>query len=235
MNDYEAKQEARRERLEARAAGKSALADGAAGRSHGILGVIPMGQPILVGHHSERRHRRALERSDREMRKAIDAQRASEELARRAAAVGSGGISADDQDAASKIEATIAQLEAKRAAYKAHNRAAKKSGGEILPSYVLSNLGANIRRYRKRLAALATAAAAPVADAITGDGFEVSEDRDDNRLRIVFDGKPDQATRTLLKRHGFRWAPSVGAWQRQLNNGARYAAECVLRELGGAA
>jgi hypothetical protein len=33
--------------------------------------LIPMGQPILVGHHSERRHRRALDRIDRNMRQGI--------------------------------------------------------------------------------------------------------------------------------------------------------------------
>ena len=33
-----------------------------------------------------------------------------------------------------------------------------------------------------------------------------------------------------LKSNGFRWAPSVGAWQRQLNDNAIYAAdwlECI--------
>lgn len=33
---------------------------------------IPLGQPILVGHHSERRHRRAIERADNAMRKACE-------------------------------------------------------------------------------------------------------------------------------------------------------------------
>jgi hypothetical protein len=37
-----------------------------------IVGSYPLGQPILVGHHSERRHRRDLDRADRLMRRAID-------------------------------------------------------------------------------------------------------------------------------------------------------------------
>ena len=35
--------------------------------------------------------------------------------------------------------------------------------------------------------------------------------REDNRLQVFFDGKPDADTRAELKSNGFRWAPSVGA------------------------
>lgn len=34
-----------------------------------------------------------------------------------------------------------------------------------------------------------------------------------NRIQIFFPGKPDEATRTRLKRSGFRWSPTEGAWQ----------------------
>lgn len=37
-----------------------------------MLQVIPPGQPILVGHHSERGHRRLLEKSDNAMRKSVE-------------------------------------------------------------------------------------------------------------------------------------------------------------------
>ena len=33
---------------------------------------IPFGQPILVGHHSERRHRRVIERADHAMRRSVE-------------------------------------------------------------------------------------------------------------------------------------------------------------------
>ncbi len=49
--------------------------------------------------------------------------------------------------------------------------------------------------------------------------------RHDNRLKIYFDDKPDPDTRTELKSSGFRWSPSAGAWQRQLNDNAIYAAD----------
>lgn len=70
----------RYDRAEARAwhhkeqAGKTAGEADARWRSERkILDGIPMGQPILVGHHSEGRHRRDLARADNHMRKALEA------------------------------------------------------------------------------------------------------------------------------------------------------------------
>jgi len=40
--------------------------------AHGIMDAIPLGQPILVGHHSEKRHRRDLKRIDTNIRKGIE-------------------------------------------------------------------------------------------------------------------------------------------------------------------
>ena len=64
----------RAERLEERGDRALAEAAGQFDRAHRAVEHIPMGQPILVGHHSERRHRGDLERSDRAMRKGIEAQ-----------------------------------------------------------------------------------------------------------------------------------------------------------------
>ena len=43
-------------------------------------------------------------------------------------------------------------------------------------------------------------------------------DEAENRVRIFFDNKPPVEMRTALKGAGFRWAPSVGAWQRHASN-----------------
>jgi hypothetical protein len=63
--------EAKKERAEGRAERYREIAENAEKRSdalhqksRSILDPIPFGQPILVGHHSERRHRRAIERAD---------------------------------------------------------------------------------------------------------------------------------------------------------------------------
>ena len=50
-------------------------------------------------------------------------------------------------------------------------------------------------------------------------------DREANRLQVFFDEKPDRETCSAMRHGGFRWAPSVGAWQRQLNDNAIRAAK----------
>lgn len=80
-----ARQEDRVEALVAKADRKFAAADAAAeraGRDHQAL--PPGGEPIKVGHHSEGRHRRALERADNSMRRSIDANDVAEVAASRA-------------------------------------------------------------------------------------------------------------------------------------------------------
>ena len=55
-----------------------------------------------------------------------------------------------DPDALAKLDARIAELEAKRDAIKRVNRKRKAAGEEIAPAYMLTNLSANLRRLKKR-------------------------------------------------------------------------------------
>lgn len=76
---------AKAEHFEARAAKHAATSQSAYDQVHGIMDRIVPGQPILVGHHSERRHRRDIERMDAGMRKSIEAEKAAALAAERAA------------------------------------------------------------------------------------------------------------------------------------------------------
>ena len=58
-------------------------------------------------------------------------------------------------------------------------------------------------------------------------GGEAVVNESNNRLQLIFDENPDADQRANLKAHGFRWAPSEGAWQRQLNSNAIYAASRI--------
>lgn len=97
------------------------------------------------------------------------------------------------------------------------------------PSYQLSNNNANIRRIRERIEELEKRQESPAPDGWKFDGGEVVINTELNRLQIVLDDRPDADTKQALKSHGFRWAPSQGAWQRQLTDNAIHAAKAITR------
>jgi hypothetical protein len=86
--------------------------------------------------------------------------------------------------------------------------------------YQIRNNGAEIRRLRARLESVTAAKATP--DARTEhEHAAIEESAAANRIRLFFPGKPDRATRDRLKRNGFRWAPSLNAWQAYLSGQTR--------------
>jgi hypothetical protein len=92
--------------------------------------------------------------------------------------------------------------------------------------YSLQNNNAVIRNTKERIAELTHRDEAVLAG-WEFKGGKVEINKNDNRLQIFFDGKPDEDTRIELKSNGFRWAPSIGAWQRQLTANAFYAADRI--------
>ena len=122
MNAYEEKIQARVERLEERAEKARNESNESFKRSHELTENIPFGQPILVGHHSERRHRKTLEKSWNAMGKSVALDKKADELERRAESVASSQvISADDPEAIEKLKAQLANEELSRDTMKAAN------------------------------------------------------------------------------------------------------------------
>lgn len=228
MNSYEQKIADRKARQAERARRLAAEADATCRQAVDMLSHIPPGQPILIGHHSERRHRRDLERSDAKMRKSIELAGKAEHYARMAETE-SNAISSDDPDALVKLREKLAGMEARRDRVKEHNRKARAEGREAAPAWSLSNLGANIRRVKQRIAQLEATAAAPAeATEERRAGVTVREDPADNRILVIFDEKPPREICRLMRSRGFKWSPTRGAWIRMLNNAGRYAASTVL-------
>lgn len=86
---------------------------------------IPMGQPILVGHHSERHARRDQERIHNGMSKGIEHQHMAESMSSRADEIerqAENAIYSDDSDATERLAEKIAGLEAQRARINAINK-----------------------------------------------------------------------------------------------------------------
>lgn len=107
--------------------------------------------------------------------------------------------------------------------------------GQIgIESFMLSNNNAEMKRLQGRIAQVEKSlAAAQNADdqAVTSrtvGNVEIVENTAEDRLQLLFPGKPSDSVRAMLKRHGFRWSPRNSAWQRQLNNNARYALSQIM-------
>lgn len=122
---YADKVERRRDRLDGAAESAEAKSQAHYKASDAAIAGIPTGQPILVGHHSEKGHRRAIERCHNHMDKFVEESAKAEEYRGRAHSVGKGGISSDDPDAVVKLKAKLAKLEEERDHMKRANKAYK--------------------------------------------------------------------------------------------------------------
>lgn len=130
----------RRERLERKLEKRRAWAQGRRssseqrwGAADAILAPIPLGQPVLVGHHSERRHRRALERADANMSAAVADSKMAAHHDSKADGLErqlEGSIFSDDPDAVEALEARIQELTAEQDRRKRINAAFRKVAGE---------------------------------------------------------------------------------------------------------
>lgn len=166
---------------------------------------------------------------------------------------GMGGISADDPDAVKKLQAKLDNLQESQETMKAVNAYYRKHktldgcpalspqaieklkadmaqgwhwGDKPYMPFQLSNNSAEIRRLKARIESLTRKEQTPFVG-WEFDGGKVEINREENRLQVFFDGRPDPDTRAELKSGGFRWAPSAGAWQRQLTDNAFWAADSI--------
>jgi hypothetical protein len=121
-------------------------------RANTIAQAIPFGQPILVGHHSEKHHRADLARIDSAMRNGVESQNMAARHVSVAAEIErqlDRSIYDDDADAIEKLEARIAALTAQRERMVAVNRAYRSKD----PAGNLSALGLDYDQIKARLAA----------------------------------------------------------------------------------
>ncbi|WP_050569772.1 DUF3560 domain-containing protein [Dickeya sp. NCPPB 3274] len=238
VNHYEERQEARRERYESRAEKAHETGNAALSRARSMLDVIPFGQPILIGHHSERRHRAILAKADKLHRFAfVDCAGKADHYESKAKAVGHGGISSDDPEALSKIRRKLQGCIQSQIIMKACNAAIRKNKtpdtqlaalmklgqteknaqelikgdfcGRIgFASYALQNNNAEINRLKHRIKTLEAVSQKKKDSKEEFGTFSMEIDSEENRILFTFPGKPDEEIRSVLKAHAFKWSPS---------------------------
>lgn len=231
MNSYEAKMQARKARLQSLAEKTAQKAHEAYTRGRQVLDLIPLGQPILTDHYSAKSFRSQKEKAIKSVERSFEMRKQAEAYETRAEGVGTGGISQDDPDAITKLKEKLAKLEEERETMKSLNKKARKEGGEQLPSFYLGNIGANIRSTQRRIALLEKMAKPTAQPDIQGNGYTFRESVEANRLQFVFTGKPSDDIRATLKKYGYRWAPTNGAWQAYRSPNGRYGARHIIAYL----
>lgn len=233
----------RRERKEARltkrlewAATRDRQAAAGFDRARTIADGIPLGQPILVGHHSEGRHRRDIARIDAGMRAGVESEKMAATHRSTAAEIGrqlDRSVFSDDADALDALRARIAEHEAKRERMREVNRLYRKGNaagllelGLVLEElraklaaagaywgkaphlpYELSNLGGRIAADRKRLADIEAQQTRAAAATAAPGGIIIEGEA---WIRVTFAEKPPRAILDALKAAGYRWG--AGSW-----------------------
>lgn len=142
-------------------------------------------------------------------------------------------ISGLDPDA---IEKLTAKLDSERTAHVAMVEANKaaRAAKETQPykAFELRNSSARIKQIEDRITQLKVRK--QVSESFEGREGEINGltwklTIADERLCIVFSGKPDEALRSSLKRAAFKWSPTRGAWVRQYTGNAVYSARQLLK------
>ena len=248
MNDYEERKQARIDRLHEKADRARAESHSLFKQSTDMASAIPFGQPVHGP--ADRRYR---EKIGRKMDQSIAALEKADYYERKAqAAENNTAISSDDPEALAKLKEKLEDLQISQTRMKQINAYYKKNGtcrgfhglsDELADklvadiqyhpwdkrpfgSYALANNNQNINAVKKRIAQL-TAVKELGYQGWEFDGGKVVANADMNRLQIFFDAIPDEEVRKELKGWGFKWARSVGAWQRQLTDNAIYAASRI--------
>lgn len=163
-------------------------------------------------------------------------------------------ISSDDPHAAEKLQARIEGLKDFHERMKARNAYWRKHGTlkgcpgmdaasaaklekEIndprtlyrvpYAPYELQLNGANIKRLEARLEAIRGRVEAGDAERIY-NGFTIRQDAAGGRINIMFDDKPGEAARDVLKSNGFHWSPRSKVWTRKATDNAMRAVRAYI-------
>lgn len=254
MNDYEMKIEAKKRRYSELAKKAETTSEAEINKAKRLSSAIPFGQPILVGHHSEKRHRSHLNKINQAYDKAFEEGKKAEYYAGKAEGYGTHGISSDNPNAVKELEEKLEGLIKKHELMIRVNkiqRAFLKNPGTlnsadisdglkerirtykpeysfdtaIYPKYAISNSSQNIASVKKRIESVSVVQTLPDVTR-EYEGYTYKEE--ECRVQFVFDTIPNPEIRTVLKAQGFKWSPTRKAWVRMLNSAGRYAAKRVI-------
>lgn len=240
--DYYEKQAEKLERYQNLAEKKEAEGNALIARAHQMADQIPFGQPILVGHYSEKGDRNYRARINSTWDRGFETLKTAEHYERKVQSIESNrAISSDAPDAVDLLKAKLAKCVEFQEHAKTANKICRKKvtdeekiklliksglkestakeclvpdfcGRVGVPAYALTNNNGNMKRIKERITELEKAQTDKSTEYEIGN-ITITDSVEDNRIMITFPGVPDESIRARLKSDGFRWSPSSGAWQ----------------------
>lgn len=242
-SDYYQKQEAKIERFQELATKNANKAQALHDQAHRMADVIPFGQPILIGHYSEKSDRSYRARIRNTFERAAETSDKADYYKNRADnALNNNAVSSDAPDAIELLKEKLQNLKASHEMMIAGNkiiRSKKLTNDQKIAELV--KIGMSEGRAKGTLIDDDCGELGFPRYAITNSGanirnvekriellekqrndittettigdITITNSVEDNRIMITFLGIPDESIRARLKSDGFRWSPSNGAWQ----------------------
>ena len=219
--DFEERREARKlryEELSKKAEEKSNQYSNS--NANRILMMTP-GQPIIIGHHSEKIARRLHDRAWKDIGKSIEEDKKSKYYKDKIKSIESSKvIYNDDPNASEKLKEKLEALENERQQIKEREHS----------TWELQNIGARIRETKRRIEALGRLENIEF-NAIEFIGGKAIHNKELNRIQLYFDNIPDEEVRKELKHRAFKWSRREGAWQREFTENAIKATNILIKDV----
>jgi hypothetical protein len=259
--DYEERKQARIDRYKELASKNEKLALDLHEQAHKMAEAIPFGQPIMIGHHSEKSDRNYRNKIHNKFGKAfetLDKSKYYEEKAN--AAENNNAISSDDPDAIQKLKIKIENAEKFQTLMKKVNkiiRDKKLSREQKIEEIIKCGLPENIAlklfepdcfgdigfpKYKitnnnsnihrmKERLKVLESHKDDVTSEIVIKNVKIRDNVEENRVQIFFNFIPAEEIRSSLKSHGFKWSKYNKCWQRMRSKYALDFARDLLENL----
>ena len=212
-------------------------------QAHKMAEVIPFGQPILIGHHSEKSDRSYRNRIHNKFEQAFEAYDKADYYNQKAtSAIDNDAISSDAPDAIELLKEKLQNLKESHEMMLHGNKIIRNKkltdeqkiselvkiglpepkAKDKLSGDCMGNIG--FPRYAitnssvniRNVEKRITELEKRKNDVTTETSIgdiDIIDSVEENRIMIIFPGVPGESIRARLKSDGFRWSPSNGAWQ----------------------
>lgn len=246
-NNYEEKRQARINRYKELAEKNQIISNQLSNKAHAMAETIPFGQPIIVGHHSEKKDRVYMAKIEQTFKKSMEINKKAEYYTQKAeVAINNSSISSDNPKGIELLKEKLNNLQNLQEIMKAANKIVRnkkiskqekiqeiiklglteESAKEALTPNFCGEIGFPSYQLQNNNAKINSVKKRIIelekrAEEKTTEevinNIKIIDNVEENRLQIFLDDIPTLEIRQKLKRNGFKWSRFNRCWQRYRN------------------